>query len=152
MRWRTMRWAWMGVVLAAGLAGTLHATASAQAAEGNAGMATTRPDGPCWTNDRRFVDCGNGTVTDQVTGLIWLKNAACLGFWDFAGAHQAAATLQAGQCGLSDNSAAGDWRLPTSDEWRRTVEGRCAGSPRSPAITDNSGTLCYLTATDGTGL
>jgi hypothetical protein len=103
-------------------------------------------------NDRRFVDCGNGTVTDQVTGLIWLKNAACLGFWDFAAAHGAAATLQAGQCGLSDNSTAGDWRLPTGDEWRRTIEQRCAGSPRSPAMTDNSGTLCYLAVSDGTGV
>ena len=24
-----------------------------------------------------YVDCGNGTVTDNRTGLVWLKNANC---------------------------------------------------------------------------
>ena len=28
-------------------------------------------------NANRLVDCGNGTVTDTATGLIWLKNANC---------------------------------------------------------------------------
>jgi hypothetical protein len=27
----------------------------------------------------RFTDNGNGTVRDNLTGLIWLKNASCLG-------------------------------------------------------------------------
>ena len=27
----------------------------------------------------RFVDNGNGTVTDTQMGLIWLKSASCLG-------------------------------------------------------------------------
>ena len=27
----------------------------------------------------RFTDNGNGTVTDNLTGLIWLKNANCIG-------------------------------------------------------------------------
>ena len=26
-----------------------------------------------------YVDCGNGTVTDRRTGLVWLANADCLG-------------------------------------------------------------------------
>jgi hypothetical protein len=28
-------------------------------------------------NANRYVNCGNGTVTDTVTGLIWLQNANC---------------------------------------------------------------------------
>ena len=27
----------------------------------------------------RFIDSGDGTVKDQLTGLIWLKNADCFG-------------------------------------------------------------------------
>src|SRR5262245_50046924 len=33
------------------------------------------PDARCWANRFRYVDCGNGTVTDQLTGLVWLKDA-----------------------------------------------------------------------------
>ena len=31
----------------------------------------TRADAPCFHNTNRYVNCGNGTVTDTVTGLIW---------------------------------------------------------------------------------
>ena len=34
--------------------------------------------GVAWPNPR-FTDNGNGTVTDNLTGLIWLKNANCFG-------------------------------------------------------------------------
>ena len=40
-------------------------------------MATTKK-GVAWPNPR-FTDNGNGTVTDNLTGLIWLKNANCFG-------------------------------------------------------------------------
>src|SRR5215467_2555038 len=43
--------------------------------------------GACSDNVNRFVDCGNGTVSDTQTGLIWLKNANCLGGGDFATAN-----------------------------------------------------------------
>ncbi len=36
-----------------------------------------RPDPPCFDASNRFVDCLNGTVTDTVTGFIWLKDADC---------------------------------------------------------------------------
>jgi hypothetical protein len=62
-------------------------------------------------------------VTDSVTGLIWLKNAGCLGSADWATANQIAAALNDGDCGgvLTDGSSPGDWRLPTKDEWTATV-------------------------------
>jgi hypothetical protein len=34
--------------------------------------------GVAWPNPR-FTDNGDGTITDNLTGLIWLKNANCFG-------------------------------------------------------------------------
>jgi len=64
--------------------------------------------------NNRFVDCGNGMVTDTTTHLIWLKNANCFLYtrdWDAAMA--SAVSLKSGDCGLTDNSSAGSWRLPS---------------------------------------
>jgi len=68
--------------------------------------------GATWPTPR-FTDNGNGTVSDNLTGLIWLKNASCLGtqWWTYALA--VANTLASGgACDLTDGSVAGDWRLP----------------------------------------
>ena len=64
----------------------------------------------------RFVDNGDGTVTDIRTNLMWLKNADCFGvqFWDEA--MSSVSVLNDGGCDLSDGSAEGDWRLPTKEE------------------------------------
>jgi len=63
----------------------------------------------------RFIDHGDGTITDTMTGLVWLKQADCLqGAWSDALA--AVNTLSSGQCGLTDGSAAGAWRMPNRAE------------------------------------
>jgi hypothetical protein len=62
--------------------------------------------------DPRFTDNGDGTITDNLTGLIWLKAADCLGKIKWLDALAAANALANGQCGLTDGSVAGDWRLP----------------------------------------
>ena len=64
----------------------------------------------------RFTDNGDGTVTDNLTGLTWLKDAGCLGFQPWANALAAANALADGACGLIDGSAAGDWRVPNRNE------------------------------------
>lgn len=64
----------------------------------------------------RFTDNGDGTVTDNLTGLIWLKNANCFGGNNWQSALDAANNLSDGQCGLTDDSSAGDWRLPNFNE------------------------------------
>ncbi|MBF0527132.1 MAG: DUF1566 domain-containing protein [Deltaproteobacteria bacterium] len=69
----------------------------------------------------RFTDNGNGTVTDQKTGLIWLKNADCFGQLKWKAAVTACRNLADGQCGLTDGSKAGDWRLPTVEELKQLV-------------------------------
>jgi hypothetical protein len=66
--------------------------------------------------DPRFTDNGDGTVTDNLTGLIWLKNANCFNALVWADALQASNDLADGQCGLVDGSTAGDWRLPNIKE------------------------------------
>jgi hypothetical protein len=63
----------------------------------------------------RFTDNGDGTVTDNMTGLIWLKDANCFGSLNWHEAMTAVAGLADGQCSLTDGSFAGDWRLPERD-------------------------------------
>ena len=60
----------------------------------------------------RFTDNINGIMTDNLTGLIWLKNANCFSSQVWATAMTSAASLASGACGLSDSSIAGQWRLP----------------------------------------
>ncbi|MFA7404141.1 MAG: DUF1566 domain-containing protein [Pelobacteraceae bacterium] len=64
----------------------------------------------------RFTDNLNGTVTDNLTGLIWLKNANSFGAQPWASALTLANTLASGSLGLSDGSIAGQWRLPNINE------------------------------------
>lgn len=63
----------------------------------------------------RFIDNANGTVTDLLTGLIWLKLANCIQ-GDWATALATVHTLASGQCGLTDGSAPGSWRMPNRSE------------------------------------
>jgi hypothetical protein len=83
------------------------------------------------TASPRFTDNSNGTVTDNLTGLIWLKNANCsatLGgvaktttlVW--ANALTWSNNLASGSCGLTDGSVAGDWRVPNITELESLVD------------------------------
>jgi len=124
--------------------------------DGKDGTNATRADGPCFDNTNRYVDCGNGTITDTVTGLIWLKDAACLGSTNWAAANQAAAGLKDSDCGgtLTDKSSAGDWRLPTESEWNATIAsaiplGCLSAYPTGPlalhpppSLTNDAGIAC----------
>jgi hypothetical protein len=64
----------------------------------------------------RFIDNNNGTVTDTVTNLVWLKNASPCGNKDLNGANAYCSSLASGTAGLTDGSVAGDWRLPSKVE------------------------------------
>lgn len=64
----------------------------------------------------RFTDNGNGTITDNLTGLIWLKDATCFGTGTWSTALSDTNSLASGSCGLSDGSSAGDWRPPNRKE------------------------------------
>jgi hypothetical protein len=69
----------------------------------------------------RFTDNGDGTITDNLTGLIWLKNANCFGELTWQNAIGFANGLSDGECGLSDGSNNFDWRLPNFKELHSLV-------------------------------
>ncbi len=69
----------------------------------------------------RFTDRNNGTVIDQMTGLVWMKDARCMGAENWPNALVAVAELydgsaSGGDCNLADGSQPDDWRLPTINE------------------------------------
>jgi hypothetical protein len=100
----------------------------------------TRDDGAlekgvAWPTPR-FTDNGNGTVTDNLTKLIWTKNANAFGLKTWGDALSAANTLASGIAGLTDGSKAGDWRLPNRRELLSLVDdGRY-----NPALPNTLGT------------
>lgn len=65
----------------------------------------------------RFTDNDDGTITDNLTGLVWLKKLACDGnISSLSEALEFNMKLQDGDCGLSDGSNPGDWRIPNIKE------------------------------------
>jgi hypothetical protein len=70
----------------------------------------------------RFTDNLDGTVTDNLTGLIWLQDANCFGTRIWTSALSDANTLADGSCGLTDGSLSGDWRLPNVRELHSLVD------------------------------
>lgn len=80
----------------------------------------------------RFTDNMNGTVTDNATGLIWLKNANCFAAQTWSTAILLSNTLGNGACSLSDGSSGGQWRLPNVKELYSLVDFSAYG-PTLPA-------------------
>src|SRR6184192_2151660 len=100
-------------------------------------MAAPKAAGPCGDKSMRYADCGNGTVTDSVTGLIWLKDPNCLMSATWDDAKKKVASLKNGDCMLSDGSAPGDWRLPTNKEWEATMVPAKSMMCSYPTLTDD---------------
>ena len=134
---------------------------SAGAAAGGDGMVALQTADPaCGDNsNNRFVDCGNGTVTDNQSGLVWLANADCIGSLDWYEAMAAVASLadleadgaclglttKECDCGLSDGSSPGEWRLPTVTEWEAMIApGQALSCSRG--ITNDAGDVVTSTA------
>lgn len=126
------------------------------AGDGLAGLQTAAPSCPD-DSGNIYVDCGNGTVTDNRTGLVWLANANCWGSLNWHQAMEIVAGLAdqpvgsgaaADDCGLSDASSPGEWRLPSLSEWEAMVvdavdHGCVFGILGGPSITDDAGTSCW---------
>ena len=90
--------------------------------------------GVAWPNPR-FTDMGNGAVKDNLTKLIWLKNANAFGLRTWEQALSDANTLSSGSAGLTDGSMAGDWRLPNRKELESLLDFAYYG----PALSSASG-------------
>jgi outer membrane protein assembly factor BamB len=69
--------------------------------------------GVAWPNPR-FSDLGNGTVRDNLTGLIWLQDAECVGQTDWPGAFAAVVALNAagGAPCVTGGEEIDDWTVP----------------------------------------
>jgi hypothetical protein len=72
--------------------------------------------------DPRFTDNFDGTVTDNLTGLIWLKNANCFGTRNWVTALSDCNGLADGACGLTDGSVVGDWCMPNVKELQSLID------------------------------
>lgn len=97
-----------------GLGNPVDCAGSGQDGETQAGVPSPNP---------RFVDHGDGTVTDRLTGLVWLKNADAFGLrtWEQALAVCNSLGMNPGY-GLMDGSQPGDWRLPNIKEAESLVD------------------------------
>jgi hypothetical protein len=73
----------------------------------------------------RFRDNEDGTVTDRLTGLIWLKNAGCIGQTRWEWGLSDCYNLNDPECGLSDGSEIGDWRMPNIKELMSLIDYDC---------------------------
>lgn len=98
--------------------------------------------GVAWRAATRFTDNGDGTITDKLTGLIWLQDAGCLGTAFWADGLTAVKQLASGACGLQDGSIAGAWRMPNVVELESLVD----ASASNPAISAGGG---FLNVSDG---
>ena len=63
--------------------------------------------------DPRFTDNLDGTVTDNLTGLIWLKDVHCMGVRDWADALTQIANLN-----MATDFSCSDYVAGTFDDWR----------------------------------
>ncbi len=128
------------------MAGTIQLPATGQKTMYIAGDDGDLERGVAWPSPR-YHDNGNGTVTDNLTSLIWLKNSNCTdtvggipkspgGKLSLANALTWSNSLGSGSCGLSDGSHSGDWRLPNREELESLIDFAYS----NPAISNTAGT------------
>jgi hypothetical protein len=77
--------------------------------------------GVSWPSPR-FTDNDDGTVTDNLTGLIWLRDANRFSTRLWFDALNACNSLAADGVDLRDGSTPGDWRLPNRKEMLSLVD------------------------------
>lgn len=128
------------------------------ATAGDGAVALQTADSSCADDGgNRYVSCGNGTITDNHTGLVWLADASCIeevgwqagmefvaGLSDLDPAFCTNKGLSDSECdcSLADGSSPGEWRLPSADELRTMVMDAVAMGCSNPALTDDSGEKC----------
>jgi hypothetical protein len=79
--------------------------------------------------DPRYVDHGDGTVTDSLTGLMWLKDADPLrGSTTWLGAFEFVASLNEGE----GTRGYKDWRLPNAREFQSLCDASAPFDQLSP--------------------
>ncbi len=116
------------------------------------------PPGEALPTNDRFTNNSDGTVTDNLTGLIWLTKANCIatdnasfdadGAVPWLKALEFVAGINSGTYDCSDTSNGGnyqtDWRLPTRNELFSLIDAGYYG----PALTDAAGTAKWTSDGD----
>ncbi|MBF0179912.1 MAG: DUF1566 domain-containing protein [Magnetococcales bacterium] len=87
-------------------------------------IAKNRDIGVSWSQTTRFTNNGNGTITDTLTGLTWMRNANCWGTRTWANALSRITGLNAGtqSCSGYTTGTYADWRLPNREELHSLVD------------------------------
>jgi hypothetical protein len=139
---------------------TCHDASGTVIACGGTGQDGEYQKGVSWPSPR-FTNNGNGTVTDNLTGLIWLQDASCPnGQRNWSDALTFANSLydgwtgdgSGGDCGLTDGSSAGDWRLPNVRELQSLVDyGRAVPALPSGHPFTGAGSSEYWSSTSYAG-
>jgi hypothetical protein len=72
------------------------------------------------SQDKRYTDNGDGTISDSKTGLMWIKNDSYLHTGHWLNWHEAKVYVK----GLNEVGFANyfDWKLPTKEELRSLFE------------------------------
>lgn len=72
------------------------------------------------SNDKRYLDHGDGTITDTKTGLMWMKKDSYLHFGHWLNWREAHEYVRQ----LNDEGFAqyNDWQLPSTDELKTLYE------------------------------
>ncbi len=104
----------------------------------------------------RFIINGDGTVTDSLTGLIWLRDAFCVGqvlgnTWEealgFIAELNGSGAMDNNDCGDTSNNGnfRTDWRLPNVKELQSLLyyEHDMEAKPALPFLSDTNGTGSY---------
>lgn len=95
---------------------------------------------------KRFVDNKDGTITDKMTGLVWLENANAFEQLTWEDALTACNTLKDGDHDLSDGSKEGDWRMPNRLEIESLIDFSEYRGPTDPFINSH---CVYWSSTTG---
>lgn len=108
---------------------------------------------PSSTPDSRFIDNGDGTISDIGTGLMWQK---CSRGVSGSNCESGVATphnwLQALEVAQSSNLAGySDWRLPNITELSSIVEERCYNPSINSSYFPNTASVYYWSASPFVG-
>ena len=108
-------------------------------------------------NGTRWCDNGDGTVTDLITGLVWLQKADWGGrrkiYKNDENAHDRVSSLKAGatDANLTDGSVEGDWRLTLSELKGLTSGDEAVSSSQMRAFTGVQSSHYWSSSTNSSG-
>ena len=98
-----------------------HASSPVSSPEAN----TKSADNSAAQANSRFIDNGDGTVTDTSTSLMWLQDATCLGTADWQSSFTKLKSYNSNQasynCGAKHNTYS-DWNIPNRHELRSLID------------------------------